>query len=87
METMNKQDKHFVSEIRECDLLHKTNPNLPSLRDKASLYDDEESFLPLRPNFVDETPLIDLEEVFNPSFTSLSFIASFLSKHTYGYSH
>ena len=35
IETINEQHKHFVSEMREFDLLSETDPSLPSLRLKA----------------------------------------------------
>jgi len=64
-ETMNEQQKHFVSKIRECDLLHETDASLPHLRHEASLKDDYESSLPLCSNFVNDTPVTDGEEVFS----------------------
>ena len=47
IETMNEQHRYFISEMRECDLLHETNPSLPSLRPKAGIYDDWDSSLHL----------------------------------------
>ena len=35
IETINEQHKHFISEMREFDLLSETDPSLPSLRLKA----------------------------------------------------
>jgi len=72
---INERLEHFVSEMREFDLLSETDPSLTFLRLKASVYDDCESFLPLEPNIVDDAPLIDLEEVFDLPSTSLPFIA------------
>ena len=72
---MNDQHKHFVIKIRECGLLHGTEPNLsfPSL--EVSLCDDCESSLPLESSFVDDTPSTNLEEVFEPPLTSSSVVA------------
>jgi len=72
---MNKRPEHFVSEMRECGLLHETNPNLPFSKLESSLYEDCESSLPLKFNGVDDAPLTNLEEVFDPSLTSLPFVA------------
>jgi len=65
--------------MKEFGLLYKTDPSLPFLRFKASLYDNCESFLPLESNIVDNAPLTDLEEEFDPPLTSLSFVAPFFS--------
>ena len=78
-ETMNEPYKHYVSEIREFGLLHETDLSIPILRLEPHLYDDSESSLPLEFNIVDETPLTDLEEVFDPSWASLLFVASSFS--------
>ena len=53
---MNEQHTHFVNEMRECGLLHETDPSLPFVRLEASLYDDCEFFLPLKPNVVHGAP-------------------------------
>jgi len=53
IETMNERLEHFVSEMREFDLLSETDPNLPFPRLEASLYDDCESFVPQESNVVD----------------------------------
>ena len=74
IETMDKQHKHFVSEVREFSLLHEIAPSLPSLRPKASLYDDYESSLPLQSDFIDEAPSTNLEEVFDPLLISLHLL-------------
>ena len=75
IKTMNKRCEHFVSEMREFGLLHDTDPSLPIPRLESSLYDDCEYSLPLESNIVDDTPLINLEEVFDPPLTSLLLIA------------
>jgi len=75
IETINDRHEHFVSEIREFSLLHEIDPSLPIPRLKSSLYDDCESSLPLASNIVDDAPLINLKEVFDPHLTSLSFVA------------
>jgi len=77
--TMNEQHKHLVIEMRECDLLHEIDPSLSSLRSTSSLCDDHQSSLPLGPNFIDSARLTDLDEVFDPSLTSLSFITQSFS--------
>ena len=66
--------------MRGCSLLHETDPSLPYPRLKACLYDDCESSLPLGSNVVDNAPLTDLGEVFEPPLTPLTFVAlSFFS--------
>ena len=70
IETMNEQHEHFVSEMREFGLLHETDPSLPIPKLESSLYDDCESSLPLESNIVDDAPLTDLEEVFDPPLTN-----------------
>jgi len=81
---MNERYEHFVSEMREFGLLHETDPSLPIIRRlESSLYDDYESFLPLESKVVDDAPLTDLDEVFDPPLTSLPLIApSFSSTPT-----
>ena len=74
IETRNEKHIHFVNEMRECGLLYRTDPSLPFCRLEASLYHDYESSLPLESNVVDDAPLIDLEEVFDPPLTSLPFV-------------
>ena len=64
---MKEQQDQFVSEMREFSLLHETDRSLPIPRLEFSLYYDYESFLPLESNIVDDAPLTDLEEVFDPS--------------------
>jgi len=61
--------------MRECSLLHQTDPSLPFPRLEARLYDDCESFFPLKSNVVSDAPLTDLEEVFDPPLTPLTFVA------------
>ena len=75
METTNEQHKHFVSEMREFGLLSETDLSLPSSRLEASLYNACELFLLLESNIIDDAPLIDLEEAFDPPLTSLPFVA------------
>jgi len=83
MGKMNEQHEHFVSRMRECGLLHETNPSLPCPRLEACLYDDCESSFPLESNAVDDAPLTDLGEVFDPPLTPLTFVApSFSSAPT-----
>jgi len=65
--------------MRECGLLHVTEPSPSSPRLEVSLYDDYESSLPLETNLMVDTPLTSLEEVIDPPLTSLSFVASSLS--------
>ena len=60
IEIMNEQHTHFVSEKRECSLLHETDPSLPLPRLESSLYDRCESSLPLKSNIVDDAPSNDL---------------------------
>ena len=71
----NEQHEHFVCEMRECDLLHETDPSLPCPRLEASLYEYYESSLPLESNVVDDALVTDLGETFDPSLTYLSFVA------------
>ena len=75
IKTMSEHHKDFVSKMRDCGLLHETNLRLPFFWLEASLYDGCGSFLPLKSNLVDDAPLTDLEEAFNPLLTSLSFVA------------
>ena len=42
---------------------------------ESSLYDDYESSLPLESNFVDDAPLTNLEEVFDPPLTYSPLVA------------
>jgi len=77
-ETMNAQHTHFVSEMRECNLLHETNPSLHFPKLEASLYNNCDSSLPLESNVADDTPLTDLE-VFDLPLTSLPIVALFFS--------
>ena len=79
LETMNKQHTHFVSEMRECDLLYETDPSLSLPRLESNLYDDCEFFLPIESNVVVDAPLIDLEESFDYPLTSSLVFAPYLS--------
>jgi len=65
----------FVSEMREFGLLHETDLSLPISRLESSLYDDYKSSLPLESNIVDDAPLTDLEEVFDPPLTYSPLVA------------
>ena len=51
-----------------------TDPSLHFLKPKASLYDNYDSSLPLDSSFVDDTSLINLEEVFKPPVVALTFV-------------
>ena len=73
--TMNEQHERFDSRMREHSLWHETDPNLPCLRLEARLYDDCESSLPLESNVVDNAPLTNLGQVFDPPLTPLTFVA------------
>jgi len=75
IEIMKEQHTHFVSEMRECGLLHEIDPSLPLPRLESSLYDDCKSSLSLESNVADDAPLADLDEVFGPPLTSLPFVA------------
>ena len=66
IEVINEQHMHFLSEMREFGLLHKTDPSLPFPALEASLCDDCESSLPLESNDVDDASLTDLEKAFDP---------------------
>ena len=55
--------------------LHEIDPSLPIHRLGYSLYDHCESSLPLKSNFVDDAPLNDFEEVFDPPLTSWPLVA------------
>jgi len=79
IETMNERHEHFVSEMRECGLLHETGPSLPFPRLESSLYDNCESTLPLESLVIDDTRSIELEEVFEPPLTTLPLITPFFS--------
>jgi len=74
IEIMNERHEHFVSEM-EFGLLHETDPSLPIPRLESSFYDDYESSHLLESNAVDDAPLTDLEEVFDPPLTSLPLVA------------
>ena len=52
--------------MRECGLLHETDPSLPCPRLGVG---DCESSLLLDSNVVDDAPLTDLGEVFDPPLT------------------
>jgi len=64
---------HFVNEMRECVLMYETNPSVSSPRPKVSLCDCCDSYLFLEVNSIVDTPLITLEEAFDPLLTSISF--------------
>jgi len=75
IEAINKQHMPFISKIRECCLLYEINPSLPFARLEASLHDDYESCPSLKCNVVDDAPLTDLDEAYDPPLTSLPFVA------------
>jgi len=60
--------------MREYGLLHEIDPSLSIPRLESSLDDDYKSFLPLKSNVVDDAPLTDLEQVFDPLLTSLPLL-------------
>ena len=66
MEIMKEQQDHFVSEMREFSLLHEIDPSPPIPWLESILHDDYASSLPLESNIIDDAPLTDLEEVFDP---------------------
>ena len=66
IETMNERYEHFISEMREFGLLYETDPSPPFPRLESSLYGNFESSLPLESNVVNDAPLTNLEEVFDP---------------------
>ena len=68
IEKMNERHQCFVGKMRECGLLHETDPSSSSPRLEISLYDDYESSLSLEPDFMAHTPLSGLEEVIDPPF-------------------
>ena len=74
IKTINERLEHFVSKLREFDLLSETDSSLPFPRLVANVYDNCESFLPLESIVVDDPTLTDLEKVFKPPSTSLSFV-------------
>ena len=76
---MNEQHECFVGKMRECGLLHATDPSPSSSRLEVSIYNDYESSLPLEPTFMIDSPLSDPEEVIDPPLTSLPFVTSSLS--------
>ena len=80
IETMHERHEHFVSETREFHLLHETDPSLPFPRLESCLCDDCQPPLPLESGVINDAPSTDLEEVFDPTLTSLPFVAlSFFS--------
>jgi len=60
--------------------VYETDPSLPFPRLESSLFDDYEPSLPLEYNIVGDAPFTDLEEVSDPSLTSLSCVAPSFSK-------
>jgi len=75
IEIMNERHMHFVSQMRECGLLHETDHSQSSPTLEISLYDDYEYFLPIEPDFIVDTPSIGLEEVIDAPLISLPFVA------------
>ena len=55
-----------------CRLLHDTDPSPSSPRLVVSLYDDYESSLPPKPDFIAHTPLTSVKEVIDPPFIAPS---------------
>ena len=77
---LNEQHEYFVSEMKECGILHGTNPSLASPGFEVSLNDDYEYYsLPLEPNFIAYMSLTGLEEVIDCPLISPPFVASSLS--------
>ena len=72
---MHEQHTRFVSEMRECGLLHEIDPNLASPRLEVSLCEYCESSLPLESSFVDDIPHNNLEEAPDPLLTFSSPVA------------
>jgi len=60
--------------MKECGILHETDPSLPSFRLKVNFYDDCESFPVLESNFVGDASSTDQEDVFDPPLISLLFV-------------
>ena len=54
--------------------MYETNPSLSSLKVSTNFCDYCDSYLPIEPDSTIDTPLTDLEEVFNPPLTSLTFV-------------
>jgi len=75
MEIMKEQQDHFVSEMREFSLLHEIDPSPPIPWLESILHDDYASSLPLESNIIDDAPLTDLEEVFDPPLTYSPLVA------------
>jgi len=75
IETMNEQNGKFENIFWECHLSHETDLSLPSSRPDVSLCDDDESPFLLESNFVDNTPLIDLEKEIDTPLTPLPLVA------------
>ena len=76
IETMNES---FVGTMRECGLLHETDPSPSSPRLEFSLYDDYDSSLPLEPDFMVDSPLTGIKEVIDLPLPSSPFVAPSLS--------
>jgi len=85
IETMNERREHFVSEMRKCGLLHDIEPSVPIPRLESSLYNDYKSSFALESNVVDNAPLTDLKEVFDPPLTSFCHLLfhPFLAPHSH----
>ena len=61
--------------------MHETDSSQPIPRLESSLYDDYGSSLLLESNVVDDAPLIDVEEVFDPPLSSLPLVAPSFSSN------
>ena len=80
--TMNEKHECFIGRMREYDLLHEIDPSLPCPKLEARLYDDCECSLTQESNIVDDAPLTDLGDVFDPPLPPLTLvILSFSSTH------
>ena len=75
IKTIKEQRKHVVSEMRSATYCMRPTLVYFYVDFKARLYDDCESSLPLESDFVVDAPLTDLEKIFDPSLTSLPFVA------------
>jgi len=61
--------------MREFSLFHEIDLSLPFPSLESSLYDDCESPFLLAYNIINDTPLTNMEEVFDPPLMTLSFVA------------
>ena len=75
MPNINEWREHFVTKMREFSLFHEIDLSLPFPSLESSLYDDCESPFLLAYNIINDTPLTNMEEVFDPPLMTLSFVA------------